>query len=431
MTAKKTTAILAGFILSASLLSASFTALLLTGCYQRAHFQALETICQDAADAHPEAAQTVLSALKKSTLSDAVRTAQKNRSGSPAAHTNVPLLQAYGYQPGDFLKPSRRVLLYAAAGFLAGGVLFLCALLFRRRKEEQRLKSLADSLSKWNTLSDAVRPPHRGMLYGMPFGYTLSDAVRPLFQTGGDEFSKLQDEIYKTVTHLYQTRDAALQARQDYAENLSNIAHQIRTPITAISLAAQMMSQDVPSCRLEQIRRQLSRLTRLEESLLLLSRIDAGALPLVQRDADVFTILTLAADGLQEICSEAGVSVEIPEAGEISIHADLDWTVEAVMNLMKNCVEHTPPGGSVRCDYEQNPLYTRICIRDMGDGFAKEDLPHLFERFYRGRNAKTNGIGIGLSLSREIMERQNGMVSAYNPHGGGACFEIRCYRCPM
>lgn len=118
--------------------------------------------------------------------------------------------------------------------------------------------------------------------------------------------------------------------------------------------------------------------------------------------------------------------MEIPEFGEMAVVADLDWTMEAVMNLMKNCMEHDR-GGVVRCSCAQNPLYTEILIWDEGEGFAREDIPHLFERFYRGKNAGEGGIGIGLALAKEIIERQNGTIRAKNRPGGGALFEIRFY----
>lgn len=244
---------------------------------------------------------------------------------------------------------------------------------------------------------------------------------------GEDELSKLEDEIYKTVTYLYQTREEAVRVKNEFAHNLSNIAHQIRTPLTAISLCVQTMEGEAGKKEREQIQRQLMRLTHLEEALLLLACLDAGTLVLERKETDVYTLLLLAADNLQEIFAQHAVSVEVPELGVMTVQVDLDWTMEAVMNLMKNCAEHSA-GGCVHCFYEQNPLYTEILVQDEGAGFAGEDIPHLFERFYRGKNAGEGGIGIGLALAKEIIERQNGTIRAKNLPEGGACFEIRFYR---
>ncbi len=291
-----------------------------------------------------------------------------------------------------------------AIAFLAGVFLSLLLFLLWRHKCIRRIRVLTDYLEN--------------VSIGKP---------GTLLQFREDEFSKLQDEIYKTVTELYHTRDAAVENRNHFAENLANIAHQLKTPISSMLLSARMLEQNPDPVYAEQIRQQLSRLTHLEEALLLLSRIDAGTLQLERKAVDVFTLLTLAADNLQELSAQADVCIRIPESGEHIVYTDLDWTMEAIMNLLKNCMEHTPPGGSVNCSYEQNPLYTRILIWDSGAGFAREDIPHLFERFYRGQNAKGGGIGIGLSLSKSIIESQNGTVSARNLPQGGACFEIRFY----
>ena len=105
----------------------------------------------------------------------------------------------------------------------------------------------------------------------------------------------------------------------------------------------------------------------------------------------------------------------------------MEWTMEAFLNLMKNCAEHAPAGSAIHCRYEQNPLCTLVRIWDEGKGFAPEDIPHLFDRFYRGKNAAPGGIGIGLSLARDIVELQNGTIRADNLPDGGACFEIRFY----
>ena len=193
-----------------------------------------------------------------------------------------------------------------------------------------------------------------------------------------------------------------------------------------MSLSVQRMRQGFDGKTLEQVEKQLSRLICLEEALLVLSRLDAGTLSLQKEETDVFTLLVLAADNLQELFASSGTSIDIPEEKEMMIIADMDWTMEAIMNLMKNCMEHNK-GGAVHCSYAQNPLYTEILIWDEGAGFDREDIPHLFERFYRGKNAGEEGIGIGLALAREIIERQNGTIQAKNRAEGGALFEIRFY----
>ena len=400
MSERKNIAVLVGFVLSVSLFTASVTAMLVTHYDNRMYFRVLGDICQEIIENRPEAEQEILTILRncrKQSLSEL------ELASASVADENI--LRAYGYGPGDFLYSGGKDMIFlAVAGFLAGGLLFLMTLLLWRKKDIARIHALTEYLEKINTDSGGV-----------------------LLQAGEDEFSKLQDEIYKTVTELYQARDAALKAKNNFADNLYNIAHQMKTPMTSISLAAQMMYEKPCAKHLEQIRQQISRLTHLEEALLLLSRIDAGTLTLERKEVDVYTILMLAADNLQELFSAAKVSVHIPEAGEMVIYADLDWTMEAMMNLLKNCMEHTPPGGTVYCSYEQNPLYTQIRVWDTGTGFAKEDIPYLFERFFRGRQAEKGGIGIGLALSKAIIEKQNGTISARNLVEGGACYEVRFY----
>ncbi len=394
----KNIAVLAGLVLSVSLLTASVTAMLVAYYDNRMYFRMSGSILQEIVEKQPKAEQELLAILHSYS-----RRAEDMPEHADSAESN--LLQAYGYAQGDFLYPEgENVMIPAAVGFLAGGILFLMTILLQRKKEIERIHALTDYLEKVNTGGSGV-----------------------LFPAGEDAFSKLQDEIYKTVTELYQTRDGALKARNHFAENLYNIAHQMKTSMTSISLAVQMMYKKPSAMHLDQIRLQISRLTHLEEALLLLSRIDAGTLTLERREVDVYTLLMLAADNLQELFAAAEVSVHIPEDGEMVIYADLDWTMEAVMNLLKNCMEHTPPGGTVYCSYEQNSLYTQIRIWDTGTGFAKEDIPHLFERFYRGGQAGKGGVGLGLALSKAIVEQQNGTISAGNLAEGGACYEIRFY----
>lgn len=392
MSGKRNLRITVGWVLSVSLIAAAVSAWLVSCRCSQLQFDLLSAVCGEAAEQGPEAKEAVAAALKRCA------------EGKTGAAAQEELLSALGYHPSDFSGPAHRQNgLLILLGFATGALLFACTVLRRNAVEMRRIRALAAYLEQVNAGKAVI-----------------------LSACGEDDFSKLEDEIYKTVTSLCQTKELALRAREDFAKNLSNIAHQIKTPLTAMSLSVQMMRQRFEGRHLEQIGKQLSRLSHLEEALLLLSRIDAGTLLLQRNEVDVYTLLVLAADTLQELLAGSGTRVDIPELGEMPIMADLDWTMEAVMNLMKNCMEHNP-GGTIHCSCAQNPLYTQILIWDEGEGFAKEDIPHLFERFYRGKNAREGGIGIGLALSREIIERQNGTIRAGNRPDGGALFEIHFY----
>lgn len=417
MKESKNILITSGLVLSISLLISIFTVIITTGYYDQLHYNQLNHICEELIEQQPDIEETLATVLKKSTgiwKDEAEAEEREEIEERKERETGVSLekedfskkdiLGTLGYKVSDFAGQSLLIkLLIIVIPFLISAILFFLIYYYRSKAEVKRIGALTNYLEQVNTGKAAV--------------YS---------STGEDEFSKLEDEIYKTVTFLYQTKDLAIQAKNSFADNLANIAHQLKTPITAISLTTQMMNQDCDKKYLEQIGKQLSRLTNLEEALLVLSKLDAGVLQLKKEETDVFTILMLAADNLQELFNGTSTSIEIPELGEMAVTVDLEWTMEAIMNLMKNCMEHNK-GGCVHCTYEQNPLYTEICIWDEGEGFAQEDIPHLFDRFYRGKKASDGGIGIGLALSKEIIERQNGTIHARNTKDAGACFEIRFY----
>ena len=376
------------FVLSVSLIAAAATACLLALYYRHVCFHILGGFCDSVIEHAPDSRQAVLEVLKTQDF----------------LMTDKNILSNFGYTPSNIGIRDAAVIWIAVFSFLAGSALFLFSFWHWHRKLDARIQALTGYLERINTGFQGL-----------------------VFESSDDEFSKLQDEIYKTVTELYQTREEALTARNNFAENLSNIAHQLKTPITSISLTVQMAKDYLEDTHALEIERQLNRLMHLEEALLLLSRIDAGTLAFDRKPTDVFTILSLASDNLYELFMQKGVLIDIPEMGEMNINVDLNWTMEAVMNLMKNCMEATETDTAVHCSYEKNPLYVQIRIWDEGEGFTKEDLPHLFERFYRGEKTENTGIGIGLSLSKAIIEMQNGIIRAFNLPNGGACFEVRFY----
>lgn len=333
--------------------------------YRQAAFAVLSRFCDTAVYQHPETRDALLETLK-TLQTDPTR-------GDPA------YLAAYGYRAADLALAVAPVWMLVLGLVLAVTALCLAGpLLWQDRQQKQRIAALTACLEQVNT-----------------GGGTLA------LQQREDDFSPLQDELYKTVTELYHTRESALQARQNYADNLANIAHQLKTPLTAAFLSLQLAERDGTS--MQNLRRPLERLARLEEALLTLSRVEAGTLPLDRQPVD------------------------LPDQGCVTVTGDLEWTMQALLNLLKNCMEHTPAGGAVHCRYGCNPLYAQVEIWDEGEGFAPEDLPHLFQRFYRGRSGTEGGLGIGLALSRSILARQNAVVTAANRPQGGGCFTVRFY----
>ncbi len=369
--------------------------------YRRSAFLHLSAFCGMAVEENPKMEEALLASVKK----------YYNSYGNLSQ--DGLFLEQYGYKSEalDAVLPAYAVVVCSVLSAVSACGLFY-AVWRPYRYSRARAESLTDYLGQINTGGGGT--------------------ILPVQEDG---FSHLQDEIYKTVTELYRTREQAVTEKLNYADNLANIAHQLKTPVTAAHLALQLMEETKNEEKTKEyagrVRRQLERMNGLEEALLTLSKIDAGALHMECTEVDIYTVLNLAADNLYDLLSQKGVTVFIPEQGCATFRGDMEWTMEALMNLIKNCMEHSGEGGRVYCDYSVNPLYAQIRIWDDGTGFSEEDIPHLFERFYRGKDADGKGIGLGLPLARSIFDLQNGIIAARNLPQGGACFEIKIYRQPQ
>ena len=315
------------------------------------------------------------------------------------------ILSRYGFTSDDFLEKYEMDIFAIIIGSTFLLLILICIIfVFIRNKYRKRIEDLTAFLEKMNT-SEAV-------------------SILPSIE---DDFAPLQDEIYKTITNLRQTKQDAIAAKENFAHNLANITHQIKTPITSISIMNQLLEDEKKEEYILQIAKQTKYLKKLAETLLLLSRIDSGVLELEKKPIDIYSMLQLAVEVLDEISREKEIEIIILNQEEIQYIGDMDWSIEAFLNIIKNCIEHVPRGGKIYIDYSENPLYKEIIIKDSGEGFADEELPHIFERFYKGKRTSKNGIGIGLPLAKEIIEMQNGFIQATNLSEGGACFNIHIY----
>lgn len=244
------------------------------------------------------------------------------------------------------------------------------------------------------------------------------------------DFAVLQD-VVQNMALAHARQEEQLTAEKGLLkQSLADITHQLKTPLAALTLTAEQLTQDelsVPDRKraARKIMNTTDHLGELVATLLKLSRLDADAVTFRQ---DSFTAVEL----IDRVCEPLEISMEIREVAlkknvppEITLQSDLQWLSQAVMNIVKNCMEHTPAGGTVFIDVSDTPVATEIVIRDTGTGIAEEDIPHLFERFYRGKDAGPNSVGIGLAFTNQVVHSLGGTVKAANRPEGGAMFTVR------
>ncbi len=246
------------------------------------------------------------------------------------------------------------------------------------------------------------------------------------------ELSILENELSKMTLKLSEQAAALADDKKFLADSMADISHQIRSPLTSSNLILSLlMEPDLPSVKrkklLQELAQLLSRIDWLVESLLKMSKMDAGTVCFQQAPVNVRTLIRQAAEPLMIPMELREQTFSIQEESGVEFTGDQAWSQEAVLNILKNCMEHTPPGGCIQVFFSQNAIYTEIVIEDNGPGFDREDLPHLFERFYKGKNASSQSVGIGLALARMVVSRQNGTLKAENRPEGGARFTIKFY----
>ncbi len=254
--------------------------------------------------------------------------------------------------------------------------------------------------------------------------------VLPISDYAEGELSVLASQLQKMTLRLVESAEASRADKLALARSLADISHQLRTPLTSMNLTAALLREpDLPQRRRMELVRQLQTLLDrtdwLVETLLKLSKLDAGTVELRQERVSIREVLDRAAAPLLIPMELRGLNLTMHCQQEHFL-GDPVWTAEALGNLLKNCMEHTPEGGRICVTAEQTPLFTAVSVEDTGPGFDEADLPRLFERFYKGKNAAESSCGIGLALARTIIAAQNGTIQAMNTDSG-AKFVIKFY----
>ena len=246
---------------------------------------------------------------------------------------------------------------------------------------------------------------------------------------GEGELAVLQSEIAKLVGTMREQQSLLLKEKIFLSDSIADISHQLKTPLTSINLLVSMLSAQGldENRRLELCRslsRQLSGVDWLVASLLKMSKLDAGTAGIMPASTEMSELVERSVQPL--LIPLELKQIEFSFCGGGGCVCDVSWTSEALRNILKNCMEHTPSGGKITVTASETPLFSELIITDNGSGIDSDDLPHIFERFYKGKNSDAGSVGIGLALAKTIINAQNGTVKAKN--NNGAEFTIHFYK---
>ena len=228
-----------------------------------------------------------------------------------------------------------------------------------------------------------------------------------------DELSILKNEIYKTTVMLKESASNSLKDKVQLKESLEDISHQIKTPLTSILVILDNliddpnMEKDVRDDFIKDIKREVTNINFLVQSLLKLSKFDSNTIHFIKEDIFIKNIVDESIKNVAVACDLKNISILTEGNEKFKVNCDFMWEVEAITNIIKNCVEHSKENGKIIIGYEQNNVYSSITIQDFAGGIDKEDLPHIFQRFYKGKNASKDSVGIGLALAKTIIEKDN------------------------
>lgn len=249
---------------------------------------------------------------------------------------------------------------------------------------------------------------------------------------GEGSFSLLKNDLYKVTVRLREQAELLQKDKTALSNLIADISHQIKTPLTSMGVLTDLLAEDPPEedrrAFVERLRAQLGRIQWLVAALLKLARLDAGTAAFKSEPVDARQLIERALDPLRIPLEIKNQRLVIHGGEGASFIGDLNWSAEALTNVVKNCIEHTPEGGSIEISYGANALYAEIIVSDDGRGIASRDLPNIFNRFYRGENAGENSLGIGLALAKAIFNAQGGDISIHSQPGVGTSFDIRIFR---
>ncbi len=242
----------------------------------------------------------------------------------------------------------------------------------------------------------------------------------------------LKTEIMKMTTVLKE-KVALLHSEKIFLnDTISDISHQLKTPMTSLMLLTDLMYNDLDKEKkiefLDRTNAQLSRMDWLIKSMLKLSKLEAKVIDFKTDKVNINELIKRSISPLLVPIELRNISLNINGDKEASYTGDIEWSSEALSNIIKNCIEHTKEGGTLDITYEENPIYSEIIIKDNGEGIDKDDIQNIFKRFYKGKNSKSDSVGIGLAMAKSIIESQNGDIYVKSKKNRGSEFHITFHK---
>lgn len=242
----------------------------------------------------------------------------------------------------------------------------------------------------------------------------------------------LKTELMKMTTVLKE-KVALLHSEKIFLnDTISDISHQLKTPMTSLMLLTDLMYNDLDKEKkiefLDRTNAQLSRMDWLIKSMLKLSKLEAKVIDFKTDKVNINELIKRSISPLLVPIELRNISLNINGDKEASYIGDIEWSSEALGNIIKNCVEHTKEGGTLDITYEENPIYSEIIIKDNGEGIDKDDIQNIFKRFYKGKNSKSDSVGIGLAMAKSIIESQNGDIYVKSKKNRGSEFHITFHK---
>ncbi len=245
------------------------------------------------------------------------------------------------------------------------------------------------------------------------------------------ELSILKTNIYKATTTLKYQKELLTEDKVRLANAIADISHQLKTPLTSMMVMNDLLETEEDQSKRKEFLKtqsdQLDRMNWLIQTLLKLSKIDAGTITMKKEEVTAMSLVKEVMKSFEIQMELKGINYSSFDS-DMKLSCDRNWTIEAIQNIVKNCIEHMKENDELTIKAEENNIYKQIIVSDTGCGIAKQDLPHIFERFYKGKNAGKDSVGIGLALAKTLISSQRGDILVESTEGIGTTFYVRFFK---